>query len=191
MSDGPFRNAELPSSWKRYGQDLVSDATSREERTTQACHSMIGDVDMKTFSPLFDELKTHADRPQMDLDPVTAVETIFEAHPTSPLADTLQRHLIANLRDQLPPEKALDQALDSTTKEWIGTTKNRLDEECIRARELGDMSREDYQKGIERNRETFAAIKPSELCDALATGNKRAFKQAVEKKAGVDEGPEE
>ncbi|OJU02080.1 MAG: hypothetical protein BGN87_19785 [Rhizobiales bacterium 65-79] len=191
MTDGPFRNAELPSSWKRYGQDLVSDATSREERTTQACHSMIGDVDMKTFSPLFDELKTHADRPQMDLDPVTAVETIFEAHPTSPLADTLQRHLIANLRDQLPPEKALDQALDSTTKEWIGTTKNRLDEECIRARELGDMSREDYQKGIERNRETFAAIKPSELCDALATGNKRAFRQAVEKKAGVDEGPEE
>ena len=77
MSDGPFRNAELPSSWKRYGQDLVSDATSREERTTQACHSMIGDVDMKTFSPLFDELKAHADRPQMDLDPVTAVETIF------------------------------------------------------------------------------------------------------------------
>ena len=53
------------------------------------------------------------------------------------------------------------------------------------------VSREDYQKGIERNRETFAAIKPSELRDALATGNKRAFKQAVEKKAGVDEGPEE
>ena len=78
MSDGPFRNAELPSSWKRYGQDLVSDAASREERTTQACHSMIGDVDMKTFSPLLDELKAHVDRPQMDLDPVTAVETIFE-----------------------------------------------------------------------------------------------------------------
>jgi hypothetical protein len=191
MSDGPFRNAELPSSWKRYGQDLVSDAASREERTTQACHSMIGDADMKTFSPLFDELKAHADRPQMDLDPVTAVETIFETHPTSPLADTLQRHLIANLRDQIRPEKALDQALDSTAKERISTTKNRLDEECIRARELGDMSREDYRKGIERNRETFAAIKPSELCDALATGNKRAFRQAVQKKAGVDEGPEE
>ena len=47
------------------------------------------------------------------------------------------------------------------------------------------------QQGIERNRETFAAIKPSELCDALATGNKRAFRQAVQKKAGVDEGPEE
>lgn len=191
MTDGPFRNAELSSRWKRYGQDLVSDAASPEERTTQACHSMIGDVDMKAFSPLFDELKAHAERPQMDLDPVTAVETIFENHSTSPLADALHRNLIANFRDQISPEKALDQALDSTAKEWIGTTKNRLDEECIRARELGDMSREDYRKGIERNSETFAAIKSSELCDALATGNKRAFRQAVQKKAGVDEGPEE
>lgn len=191
MTDGPFRNAELSSRWKRYGQDLVSDAVSPEERTMQACHSMIGDVDMKAFSPLFGDLKAHAERPQMDLDPVTAIETIFDNHPTSPVADTLQRHLIANLRNQMPLEKALDQALDSTAKEWIGATKNRLDEECIRARELGDMSREDYSKGIERNRETFAAIKPSELCDALAMGNKRAFRQAVQKKAGVDEGPEE
>ena len=191
MTDGPFRNAELPSRWKRYGQELVSEAASPEERTTQACHSMIGDVDMKVFSPLFNELKAHAERPQMDLDPLTAVETIFENHAPSPLADALQRHLSANLRDQISPEKALDQALESTAKEWIGTTKNRLDEECIRARDLGDMSREDYRKGIERNRETFASIKPSELSSALATGNKRAFSQAVQKKAGVDEGPEE
>lgn len=190
MTDGPFRNAELPSRWKRYGQELVSDATSLEERTMQACHSMIGDVDMKTFSPLFNELKVHAERPQMDLDPVTAVETIFENHAPSPLVDTLQRHLIANLRDQISLEKALDPALEGAANEWIGTTKNRLDEECIRARELGDMSLEDYRKGIERNQETFAAIKPSEISDALATGNKRAFSRTVQKKAGVDEGPE-
>jgi hypothetical protein len=152
---------------------------------------MIGDVDMKAFSPLFGDLKAHAGRTQMDLDPVSPVETIFESHPTSPLADALQRHLIANLRDQMPIDEALNRSLESTAKEWIGTTKNRLDEECIRARELGDMKREDYHKGIERNRETFAAIKPNELCDALATGNKSAFRQAVQKKAGVDEGPEE
>lgn len=191
MTDGPFRNAELSSRWKRYGQDLVSDAVGPKERMAQACHSMIGDVGMKAFRPLFDEIKARAERPQMDLDPVTAIETIFENHPRSPLADTFQRHLLANLRDQVSLKNARDQALDSTVKEWIGTTKNRLDEECIRARDLGDMSREDYAKGIERNRETFAAINPSELCDALATGNKRAFRQVVQKKAGVDEGPEE
>ncbi|TIQ69727.1 MAG: hypothetical protein E5X64_40760, partial [Mesorhizobium sp.] len=52
MTDGPFRNAELPSRWKRYGQELVSDAASPEERTMHACHSMIGDVDLRAFSPL-------------------------------------------------------------------------------------------------------------------------------------------
>ena len=152
---------------------------------------MIGDVDMKAFSPLFDELKNHAELAQMDPDPVTTVETIFENHAPSPLADALQRHLIANFRDQISPDKALSVALENTAKEWIGTTKNRLDEECIRARELGGMSREDYRKGIERNRETFAAIKSCDLSGALATGNKRAFRQAVRKKAGVDVGPEE
>lgn len=191
MTDGPFRNAELNSRWKRYGQDLVSDAVSAEERITQACHSMIGDVDMKAFSPLFGDLKAHAERPQMDLDPVSTVETIFDSHPTSPLADALRRHLIANLRDHIPIDEALNQSLKGTVKEWIDTTKNRLDEQCILVRELGDMKCEDYHKGIERNRETFAAIKPNELCNALATGNKRAFQQAVQKKAGVDEGPEE
>jgi hypothetical protein len=29
------------------------------------------------------------------------------------------------------------------------------------------------------------------LCNALATGNRQAFGQATEKKAGVDEGPDE
>lgn len=191
MTDGPFRNADLSSRWKRYGQELVSDAASSEERTMQACHSMIGDVDMKAFCPLFNELKTHAERAQMDLDPVGVVETIFENHPSSPLADALQRHLMANLRDRVSPNKALNDALENTTKEWIGTTKNRLDEECIRAREVGDMSREDYRKGIERNRETFAAIKSNELSNALANGNKGAFRQAVQKNADVDAGPEE
>jgi hypothetical protein len=191
MTDGPFRNSEMSSRWKRYGQGLISDAESLEERTIQACHSMIGDVDMKTFSPLFNELKAYAERAQMDLDPVTATEAIFDNHAPSSLADSLQRHLVANLRDQISPDRALDRALDSTARDWIGTTKNRLDEQCICARELGDMSRENYSKAIERNRETFGAIKPNELCDALAAGNKRAFKQAVLKKTGVDEGPEE
>jgi hypothetical protein len=191
MTDGPFRNAELSSRWKRYGQELVSDAASTEERAAQACHSMIGGVDMKAFSPLFGELKAYAERSQMDLDPATAIEAIFENHPTSPLVDTLQKHLVANLRDRIRSEKALDVALESTAKEWVGTAKNRIDEECIRARDLGDMSPEDYSKGIERNRETFAAINPSEVCSALVTGNKRAFSQALRKKDGLDEGPEE
>lgn len=191
MTDGPFRNAELSRRWKCYGQDLVSDAVSPEERTMQACHSMLGDVDMKVFSPLLSTLKAYAQRLQMDLDPVSSIDAIFDSHSKSPLTDILQKHLTANLRDQMPPARALDQALVGTARDWICITKNRLDEECLRARDLGDMRREECRKGIERNRETFTAINPGDLCNALTSGNRRAFKQALQKKAGVDEGPDE
>jgi hypothetical protein len=191
MTDGPFRNTELSSSWKRYGQDLVSDAASLDERVKQACHSMLGDVDMKVFSALLKSLGVYAQRSQMDLDPISQIETIFNGYSKSPLTDTFQKHFTANLRDGMLSETALNQALGSIAKEWISTTKNRLDEECIRAREVGDMSREDYSKGIERNGETFAAVDPKTLCDALTSGNKRAFKQIIEKKVGIDEGPDE
>lgn len=190
MTDGPFRNAELSSRWKRYGRDLVSDAVSLEERVAQAYHSMIRDIDMKAFRPLLGDLKGYVGRSQMDLNPVSAIETIFDNHPVSPLADSLQRNLIANLRDQIAIEQVLNQSLNSMAREWIDTIKNRMDEECIRARECGDMRLDDYKKGVERNRETFAAIKTSEICDALSTGNKRAIGRAA-KKSGVDEGPEE
>ena len=81
MTDGPFRNAELRSRWKRYGQDLVSDAVSAEERMAQACHSMIGDVDMKAFSPLFGDLKAHAEHTQIDLRPGVGGRNDFRESP--------------------------------------------------------------------------------------------------------------
>jgi len=191
MTDGPFRNAALSSRWKQYGKDLVSDAASAEERTTQACHSMIGDVDVSAISSTLGAIKAHAEHPQMDLDVISSMETLFESCPKSPLTDTLQKHLIANLRDQMPLDTALDEALPSTVSDWIGMTKNRLDEECIRARDIGDMNVDDYRKGIVRNAETFAGVSLNALCEALTTGDKRAFKQAQQKKTGVDEGPDE
>ena len=96
MTDGPFKNAVLSSRWKQYGKDLVSDAASSEERAAQACHSILGDVDLKALGPLLSALKAQAQRTQMDLDPVSSVEAVFESHAKSPLTDILQKHLIAN-----------------------------------------------------------------------------------------------
>ena len=191
MTDGPFKNAALSSRWKQYGKDLVSDAASSEERAAQACHSILGDVDLKALGPLLSALKTQAQRTQMDLDPVSSVEAIFESHAKSPLIDIFQKHLIANLRDQIPAERALDQAFPSTVTDWIDISKNRLDEECIRARDRGDMNQENCRKGIDRNHEAFEIMRPNELCNALMSGNHRAFRQATRRKVGVDEGPDE
>ena len=191
MTDGPFRNAELSSRWKQYGSDLVSDATIPGERVNQACHSMLGDVDLKAFGLLLKDLKALADRAQMDLDPVSSVEAMLVSHLNSPLTDIFQKHLLANLRDKMAIDDALDKALPSTIEEWIASTKNRLDEECIRARDLDDMSHNDFDKGIQRNREAFASINLDALRQALTSGDKRAFKHSSQNTTGVDEGPEE
>ena len=191
MTDGPFRNAALSSRWKQYGKDLVNDAICPEERVAQACHSMLGDVDAKAIGSLLSALQADAQRAQIQLDQVSSTEADFDRHAKSPLTDILRKHLIANLRDQMPSDQAREQALWSTVQEWTAITKNRLDEECIRARDVGDMSHERYRKGIDRNQQTFDAIAVNALCEALLSGNPGAFKQATRKKTGVDEGPDE
>ncbi|TXR50494.1 hypothetical protein [Phyllobacterium endophyticum] len=189
MTDGPFRNAPLSSRWKRYGQDLVSDAVSKDDRVKQACHSMLGDVDMKAFERLYSELNEKASRDQLDLDCVASTETIFDTHESSSLSEVLKANMLCNLREKLTERDALDAALASTVLDWIDMTKNRLDEDCIRARDVGDMSRSDYNKGMKRNGETFASIDAAQLRRALAESNKNAFKPVARR--NVDESPDD
>ncbi len=190
MADGPFKNAKLTSRWKQYGKDLVSDATGTDERVAQACHSILGDVDMNALGSLLSALRAHAHQTQMDLNPVSSIAAIVENHANSPLADIIQKHLIAHLRDQTPAGRALDLASQGAVADLIDTTMNRLDEECIRARDRGDMTHENCLKGIERNHEAFKKINVNDLCKALTSGNRHAFKDATRKKTGVDEGPD-
>lgn len=190
MTDGPFRNAKLSSRWKRYGQALVSDAESPAARALLACDCMLEDVNMDVVGSLLAELKAYVQRAQLDLDPGPAVEAIFEEHPPSDMTDAFRRQLMANLMDSTPADLALDQAIATVVKDLIDTTRSRLASECMHARTRGDMSVEDYRKGISRNNETFSAINQDEICAALVSGNKRAFRKSREKKSGVDDGPE-
>ena len=191
MTDGPFRNAALSREWKRYGDDLISDAASPEERAVKAFYSMLNDVDLAAFSILWRDLNNHMQCRQLDLDPVASVEAIFDNNPKSTLVDTFQKELEAELRAQTSSLVALDKALINTAKFWISITKSRLDDQCICARELGDMSRDDFHKGIQRNEEAFSRIKLDDFCSALVAGTKRGVGKFVEKKIGIDEGPDE
>src|SRR3546814_9305797 len=87
MTDGPFRNAELSGSWKKYGEDLVSDAASPGERTARICHSMLGDVDWDSISPLLKQLEASARNSQLELDPCAHVADICDKHPISPRSE--------------------------------------------------------------------------------------------------------
>ena len=187
MTDGPFRNSALSTRWKQYGQDLVSDAASQDERVKQACHSVFGDI--KFFDRLYGELDARTSREKMDLDSVAATETIFDNNERSTMSDTLERNLLCNLREGMPERKSLDLALEQAVGEILANAKNRIDEECIRARDVGDMSRSDFSKGLQRNRETFAAIDVGSVCAALENGNKDAFRRTMRK--DVNDGPDD
>ncbi|USJ27627.1 hypothetical protein [Ensifer adhaerens] len=189
MTDGPFRNSSLSNRWKVYGQDLVNDAVSREERVKQACHSVLGAIDMKAFERLYRELEARASRDQMDLDSIAATESVFDKNERNSFSDALERHLLCNLREGLAERKALDLALEGAVGDLLGHAKNRIDEECIRARDVGDMSRSDFVKGLERNKETFLGVDVASLCAALENGNKNAFRRSARK--DTDDGPDE
>lgn len=190
MTDGPFRNAELSGRWKIYGEDLVSDAASPGERTARICHSMLGDIEWETIGPLLKQLEASAANSQLELDPCAHVAEICDKHPKSPFSDSLQKHLTANLRDHLPSQVALEKALLNSVTDWIGTARSRIEEECIRARDVGDMSERDFQKGVSRSREAFNDVDATQIGQALMAGNKQAFKGAVRAKLSVNDGPE-
>ena len=56
----------------------------------------------------------------------------------------------------------------------------------LRRNELGGLA-----KARERNQETFAAVSPHALLDAVTSADKCDFRRALQKKTGVDAGPEE
>jgi len=191
MTDGPFRNSDLPPRWKRYGKDLVNDAASQEERSAQMCVSVLGDLDLKAVSGMLGELRAHFEQEQMALDPMESVRGIFDKYDKSPTADLLERSLRVHLREQESGTSALNEAVNETRNELLNIAKNRIDEECIRARDIGDMSQESYRKALDRNRDTANAVNRDALRDALFSGKKDAFKRAAKNKKGVDEGPDE
>jgi hypothetical protein len=191
MTDGPFKNSDLSGRWKRYGKDLVNDAASQDERSAQMCVSVLGDLDLKTVSGTLGELRAHFEQGQMAFDPMESVRGILDKYDKSPAADLLERSLRVQLREQPSGTAALHEAVNEMRNELLNIAKNRIDEECIRARDIGDMNQESYRKALDRNRETASAVNRNALRDALFSGNKDAFKRGAKNKKGVDEGPDE
>lgn len=189
MTDGPFRNLPLNAAWKRYGDDLVNDAKSKDERVARASDAMLAGANLDAISALTNALQEYADRLQLDFDPLGSIERILQEYSQSGLADDLARNLMANLSDHESLSAALDAALAGVTENLIASSKNRLDEHCIRSRDFSDMTAADYRKALARNQETFAAVDAGKIAQALRTGNRRAFSVDLKKKVGVNDGP--
>ncbi|SER13468.1 hypothetical protein [Sphingobium sp. YR768] len=190
MTDGPFRNMPLNARWKRYGEDLVNDAKSLDERVARAGDAMLANADIGEIAMLVAALREYDNRLQLDFDPLGSIQRIIEQHDGGCLADELARNLMANLHSQAPLAMALDNALVDIAEDLISSSKNRLDVHCIESRELGDMKAAEYPTARARNRDTFAAIDAAKIANALEMGDRRAFAVGLKKKVGTDDGPD-
>ncbi|MFN6951135.1 MAG: hypothetical protein ACK4NE_00870 [Albidovulum sp.] len=189
MTDGPFRNLKLGSGWKRLADAVQNDASSTTECGLLATDGLVRHLATKENCAAVQELQAYSQQPQLDFDPRAKIEETFDAHEKTPFLDTLEKELLYRIADGTPPAEALDRALDAAVKEEVGEARNRFEEECIRLRDTGEMSREACQRAIGKTNDAFDAVNSRDVCAAIREGDKNAFKSATAKREGLDEGP--
>lgn len=190
MTDGPFKNLKLSSRWKRFAEAVQNDAVDRAARCALASDALVREILTDETQALLTDLHAYGRQEQLDIDPLSSIESIFNGHSRTPFADTLQKELAFRLSEQMPPDAAIDKALEASVGDHICEARNRIEEECIRARESGEMRQDQFDRTVTQASAAFDALAKNEICNALRAGDKNAFKDATSKKEGLDEGPD-
>lgn len=191
MSDGPFKNSKLPKCWRRFGDAVRNDAVDDDERCARGSHAVLNDVlSADTANALMGDLQSFASREQLDMEPIAAVEKIFDRYGKTPFFDLLQRELVFQLSKKIPPMDALPQAMMNALQGDISESKNRFQEECIHLAEAGEMTHAERDISIERANAVFARLDVNEICDAVFDGKKNVFRKKYGNKEGLYEGPD-
>lgn len=189
MTDGPFKNLRLGSCWRRLAEAVQNDAASPTECASLASDGLVRHLASGENCAALNDLKAYTRRDQLDFDPLASIEAIFNAREKTPFLDTLQKELLFRMANDTSLAEALPNALDATIKQEIGEVRNRFEEEFIRARDTGEISREVCQRAFDKLNAAFDAVERQDVCDALQEGNKNAFKDAASRREGLDEGP--
>ncbi|MDE0219021.1 MAG: hypothetical protein OXJ90_07105 [Spirochaetaceae bacterium] len=189
MSDGPFKNVELGSRWKRFAAAAHNDAADPTERCVLAADAIVHEILTDETQALLSDLFAYVREDQLDLTPLSSIERIFHSHHKTAFGDSLQREVAYRLADDMPVSDAIDQALEASFDDHHRRARDRIEEECIRAREVGALRRDQFPHTVARANAAFDALPKHEICDALRRRNKSAFKTAASKHSGLDEGP--
>jgi hypothetical protein len=189
MSDGPFKNLKLGKRWKRFFDAVQNETFNSPECCAMASHALMHEFFTDNVRAILAALQANANRKQLDLDPLSSVESIFNDNMKTPFSDTLQKQLAFRLNDQVSPADAVQQALEDSVVKHSNDAKDRIVDECLRAREAGEIRHDLFYRSVSNIKASFDALAKNKVCDALLDGNKNAFKDAVSKKQGIDEGP--
>lgn len=189
MSDGPFKNLNLGKHWKRFADAMQNDTFNSSDCCALASHALVQELLTDNLSALLAVLRDYTSRKQLDIDPSATVESIFNDHMNTPFCDTLQKQIAFRLNDQVSPADAIQQALEESLSKHTNDVRNRIVDECISAREAGAIRQDQFSSSVSNINSVFDALEKDKVCNALLDGKKNAFKTAVSKKQGLDEGP--
>jgi hypothetical protein len=126
----------------------------------------------------------------LDLDPLSSVESIFIDYSKSAFADNLQKEVAPRLSLEINLGTAITEAVNASVSEQISKVRNRIEEECISAYERGEMKKDQFVCTLNQASAIFDRLDNNKICEALLSCNKSAFKAAISKKEGLDEGPQ-
>ncbi len=188
MSDGPFKNLKLSKRWKRFAEAAQNEAFDSRVCCAMASDALLHEILTDGFRSLLADLHAYVNRNQLDLVPLSSVESIFHSHIKTPFSDTFQKQVAFLLNDQVAPSAALRQALGASVNEHVSEARNRIVDECIRARETGEMWPDQFSRAVKSVNAIFDVLAENEVCEALLDGNKKAFKDVASKKKGLDDG---
>ena len=189
MTDGPFKNLKLARDWKRFAEAAHNDTVDIAQRCALAAHALLGEILTEDTRALLNDLLAYQRQPQLDMDPLSSFESIFDSHTKTAFSDTLRRQMAFRLGDGMVPGAAIGEALEASVDDQIGKARNRIHEECIHARETGEIRQEQLERTITRANEAFDTMPGDDICDALRAGDHNAFKIPASKRKGLDEGP--
>lgn len=189
MSDGPFKNLRLTQHWKKFAKAAYNDAFDQMECRGLASHAIVQDVLTDPVRVLLKVLKTYMDQNQMEMAPQASLERFFNDYGKNQFADILKKEMAWRLHENDNHKKVLEQAVASSVDAQIDISRTRMQEECIRSCESGEMNRNQLEATIDRTNTVLGSLDRQNICEVILACDKQAFKDAVAKKEGIDEGP--
>ena len=189
MSDGPFKNLKLNKRWKRFAEAAQNDASDHNECCGLASDAIVREILNDSNKAMLAEAQSYAKQAQLELDPLSSIENVFSNYSKTPFADTLLKEMVFRMADQAVPYDALRQAMDAAVRDHIREVRSRIQEECIRAYEAGQMGQNQFYRIVNQVSAILDSLPMAKVCEALLTGDRDAFKSAASMKIGLDEGP--
>lgn len=189
MSDGPYRNLKLDRKSKRFAEAVQNDAVDEPTRRALASDAIVNGI-LRENGDLIRELQNYGVSGQLDFDPQSSLEAIFESQPKSQFADHLVREINMRLCDSQGPQAAIADSLQAALETHIGEFQTRIQEVCLEARNSGEMYRDQFEAYIEGSNRALKTLDQQRILDALKTGDRSEFKHDVKKRSALDDGPD-